>query len=1194
MNKYFKLLNEKIENRFTVPKEEPISSSDLTFDEVYKDNPVKESTDMFKPVEMDIEQVKKKFLELFTKALSGSSKLIDNIIYQVENEFYSWNDNFIGKGIYAIYEYIPGDKIIEYKVKEDAIEHLHYIGKKPLSYFTDGVSDTHESFSDIISAMNMRGENWFWNGFSSDEESEEFSELLSIMEPKSSLTEEESLFKIKDDDITSGSKKVFSGSKWEIWQPESEDAMILLSMGTKWLGGSWWDRQGRDYDEINTESWNLKNWTEAYVIIDKNKLEKKFLFKRGWGGMYSPSGARYSMATWVIKQNDKSMSQWFANQNFQYVSKRIKADLSSKKVEQSGGIYNYPGDGEIPWNKRSEIKKIIIEPETTRIKSRAFSGFISVKEVNLPDNITSIGDYAFGVMDSLESIKFPSKLRKIADNAFYECLSLKQVIIPNGVTEIGRSAFGSCQNLETLFIPNSVTKVDQIVASWQRQQPKLLTIYCEAKERPAGWDERFNTLVYSRTWDDDAKKVIEEESSAPVVWGASKPTITEDTNNLFSYKEPETETLFEDERWKAIRPLNIDALLDITKDNDLISKIKLDDIKNLPLDDNNPLLNNEFFYEFKKNAFFFYDKQTKDIFMYLPKENGWNLLYRAMRDEGNKIGRYIDMKDFAFDLSITDKFKEWLINSFPHVKGQGEFKTPNSDISESLFKEITEFTYESNQVAPSGGEREYIKKVIIDKSVKVIRSNAFSLMSNLEEVVFHDGITHIDDMAFAHCFSLKIEKLPPNLLRIGNEAFRGCDSITELTIPASVSYVGPSVFISMRNLKTLKIEDTNKVSNWYRWYEGINDNVKIIDVKNNKVLNTEDIKMGFNTITSTPIKEEQENVSMFSERSEIKTLYKDENWKVVQPLTWAAKIELGEGTDWFEGEQNQDLDWENIFFSEKANYYFIINIKNPNIKYLYSPKTLGSHNFLSHKIKRGMGIEPFLTSEKWSFSLLHWLSKKFESLEADIYLFIDANEQVRVLDGTYVYSDNPGSALSRRVEKMITKIIIPEGVTNIRDYAFEGFETVKEIKIPSSVKTIGEHAFRRCQSLESIEIPEGVTQIKDNTFWGCSSLKNVKLPNSLLSIGEQAFWGCDDLETIELPQGLTTIESSAFLGCHNLSNVFIPISVTILGSQALQVRNSYWNKTPALIMCEAPEKPSGWHDEWTDLENVEVKWGVKK
>ena len=57
-------------------------------------------------------------------------------------------------------------------------------------------------------------------------------------------------------------------------------------------------------------------------------------------------------------------------------------------------------------------------------------------------------------------------------------------------------------------------------------------------------------------------------------------------------------------------------------------------------------------------------------------------------------------------------------------------------------------------------------------------------------------------------------------------------------------------------------------------------------------------------------------------------------------------------------------------------------------------------------------------------------------------------------------------------------------LTEIGDFGFNNCY-LTSVSIPSSVTTIGQHAFRSCRSLSSISIPEGVTSIKGYAFSSC-------------------------------------------------------------------------------------------------------------
>ena len=99
------------------------------------------------------------------------------------------------------------------------------------------------------------------------------------------------------------------------------------------------------------------------------------------------------------------------------------------------------------------------------------------------------------------------------------------------------------------------------------------------------------------------------------------------------------------------------------------------------------------------------------------------------------------------------------------------------------------------------------------------------------------------------------------------------------------------------------------------------------------------------------------------------------------------------------------------------------------------------------------------------------------------------------------------------IRKQIKNVVISEGITTIKVYAFSTCSSLTSITIPNSVTTIEGYAFRGC-SLTSIAIPNSVTAIGGWTFIGCSSLTAATLPKRFASQKDSIFYKCDNLKTI--------------------------------------------------------------------------------
>ena len=92
--------------------------------------------------------------------------------------------------------------------------------------------------------------------------------------------------------------------------------------------------------------------------------------------------------------------------------------------------------------------------------------------------------------------------------------------------------------------------------------------------------------------------------------------------------------------------------------------------------------------------------------------------------------------------------------------------------------------------------------------------------------------------------------------------------------------------------------------------------------------------------------------------------------------------------------------------------------------------------------------------------------------------------------------------------------IIPDGVKEIVDYAFESALNLTNVSMPDSVTSIGDWAFSDCESLTSVTIGNSVTGIGEYAFAWCESLLSITIPDSVTSIGSYAFAYCESLKDI--------------------------------------------------------------------------------
>lgn len=115
------------------------------------------------------------------------------------------------------------------------------------------------------------------------------------------------------------------------------------------------------------------------------------------------------------------------------------------------------------------------------------------------------------------------------------------------------------------------------------------------------------------------------------------------------------------------------------------------------------------------------------------------------------------------------------------------------------------------------------------------------------------------------------------------------------------------------------------------------------------------------------------------------------------------------------------------------------------------------------------------------------------------------------------------------------KTVIPKGVTRIGNDAFFGHWPLEYIKIPNSVKEIGENAFAYC-FLKEMTLPSGIETIEGRAFW-YTDLPSIILPASLKTIGDGAFSNCPYLTSVVIPDGLEEIPNECFKECTKLESI---------------------------------------------------------
>ena len=119
----------------------------------------------------------------------------------------------------------------------------------------------------------------------------------------------------------------------------------------------------------------------------------------------------------------------------------------------------------------------------------------------------------------------------------------------------------------------------------------------------------------------------------------------------------------------------------------------------------------------------------------------------------------------------------------------------------------------------------------------------------------------------------------------------------------------------------------------------------------------------------------------------------------------------------------------------------------------------------------------------------------------------------------------------------LANVTLGNDVTSIGKNAFLRCAALTSITIGRGVTSIGSGAFNGCTALTNANIGSGA--IGANAFQDCSRLASVTLGDGVTSIGANAFLRCTKLTSMDIGSSVKTIESYAFSGCKALEEVTI-------------------------------------------------------
>ena len=721
----------------------------------------------------------------------------------------------------------------------------------------------------------------------------------------------------------------------------------------------------------------------------------------------------------------------------------------------------------------------------TGIGNSAFRACPSLTGVTLPSSVTGIGEYAFYGNSGLSGIDFPAGLTTIGNSAFANCTGIMSLMIPAGVTTIGADAFAgvavssltwnaracwtnggmSTNNISRLTIGDGVTVLPANLASNSRitavTLPESLVTIGDNAFASCGSISSLTIPVNVASIGENALEGIDVSS---FTWNA-RECWTIGRKNFWSEYLNATQVTIGDEVEVLPSGFLLHSRVASVTIPDAVKTIgdyaffECDSLTSFVIPDGVQNLGRCAFAYCNNIKSLVVGKGVKGMDEY-ALDGLYGLTSLTWNPKHCETCGSLNWLDKINQLTIGDEV-EVIPQYFLYNSSIRSLEIPASVISIGQNAFFYHDSLESIVVNPAN--RVYDSR---DNCNSIIKTANDSIVLTCKNSFLPNGITTIADYAFYQNHDLKSIDIPATVVSIGKYAFAECDSLVSMTIPDGVLTIGEGCFSECDMLKSVRLPNALTTISDALFIGCLK--LEMIDIPNSvtaigagafercRSLVEVSLPEAVTTISSSVFRNcsNLKHVSITGSVTDIRS-------NAFENCTSLEQIVLPEGLTTIE-------------YSAFRNCSTLTEIDIPN-----SVTSINSQAFSGCR-----GITE-----------LH-IPARVRDISYDSFAYCTSLASITVDEGNIFYDsrDNCNAIISTASNTLLMgckNTIIPNSVTTIGSYSFQGCTGLKKISIPNSVTTIGYDAFYGCSGLTSITIPASVQTINSYAFYNCTGITQV-------------------------------------------------------------------------------------------------------